>query len=214
MARISVLGSGVVGQTLSDGFLGLGHHVMRGSRDPSKLAAWAKAAGDRASAGTFAAAAGFGDLVVLAVKGTAAEAVIDQCGAALADKVVIDTTNPIAEAPPDHGVLRLFTADGVSLVERLQKKVPSAHFVKAFSSVGAALMVKPKLPGGPPTMFICGNHTPAKAQVTALLTDLGWETEDLGTVEAGRAIESLCVTWCVPGFLRNDWVHAFKLLRP
>jgi hypothetical protein len=211
--RIAVLGSGIVGQTLSDGLRGLGHHVMRGSRDPSKLAAWAKGAGDRASTGSFAPAAGFGDLVVLAVKGTAAELVVDQCGAALANKVVIDTTNPIADAPPDHGVLRLFT-DGVSLIERLQKKVPAAHFVKAFSCVGASVMVKPRLPGGPPTMFICGDHTPAKAQVTALLTDLGWETEDLGTVEAGRAIEPLCITWCVPGFLKNDWVHAFKLLRP
>jgi predicted dinucleotide-binding enzyme len=213
MKRIAVLGSGIVGQVLADGFLRHGYEVIRGTREPDKLADWAKKSGSKASAATFAAAARSGEVIVLAVKGAAAESVLDLCGKdALAGKTVIDATNPIADKPPVHGVLGFFTTHDESLMERLQKRVPSAHFVKAFSCVGNALMVNPELPGGPPTMFICGNSSEAKAVVRTLLDQLGWETADMGAVEAARAIEPLCILWCVPGFLRNEWTHAFKLL--
>ncbi len=85
--------------------------------------------------------------------------------------------------------------------------------MKAFSCVGNALMVNPSLPGGKPTMFVCGNDEGAKRQVTGILDQFGWETEDMGAAEAARAIEPLCMLWCIPGFRKNDWVHAFKLLR-
>ncbi len=214
MARIAVLGSGVVGQTLADGFLKHGHEVMRGSREPAKLAGWKAGAGARASVGTFAEAARFGGTVVLAVKGTAAESVIDLCGPGTLDgKTVIDATNPIAERPPVHGVLSFFTTLEESLMERLQRRAPGARFVKAFSCVGNALMVNPRLPGGPPTMFICGEDAGAKREVRAILDQFGWETEDLGATEAARAIEPLCILWCIPGFQRNSWTHALKLLQ-
>lgn len=212
--RIGVLGSGVVGQTLSDGFLRHGYEVMRASREPQKLAAWKGAAGPRASVGSFVQAATFAEVVVLAVKGAAAEAVVDLAESALGGKTVLDTTNPIAEAPPTHGVLSLFTEPNDSLMERLQRKAPLAHFVKAFSCVGAAAMVNPELRGQKPTMFVCGNHAGAKQQTAGLLEQFGWETEDMGAAEAARAIEPLCILWCIPGFLKNDWVHAFKMLRP
>jgi predicted dinucleotide-binding enzyme len=148
------------------------------------------------------------------VKGTAAGEALRLAGAANLDgKVVIDTTNPIADAPPDHGVLRFFTSLDDSLMERLQREFASARFVKAFNSVGNALMVNPVLRSGPPTMFICGNDQDAKRVVTAVLDQFGWETADMGTVEAARAIEPLCILWCIPGFLRNDWAHAYKVLR-
>jgi len=213
MKRVAVLGTGAVGQVLSDGFLKHGYAVMRGTREPAKLAGVA-AAGTSASVGTFAEAARFGELVVLAVKGAAAEAVLDLAGAeALAGKVVVDTTNPIAAEPPVHGVLHFFTSLEESRMERLQRRVPGARFVKAFSCVGNTLMVNPQLPGGPPTMFICGNDEAAKAEVRAVLDRFGWDTEDLGAVEAARAIEPLCMLWCIPGFLRGSWGHALKLLR-
>jgi len=211
--KIGVLGSGVVGQVLADGLLKHGHEVMRGSRDPGKLQAWRDHAGPRARAGTFAEAAGFGPLVVLAVKGTGAVAAVEACDGALGGKVVLDATNPIAEAPPVNGVLQFFTGPGDSLLERLQARVPAARFVKAFSCVGNALMVDPRLPGGPPTMFICGNDEAARRQAATLIEQLGWEVEDLGTAEAARAIEPLCMLWCIPGFRQNRWTHAFKLLR-
>ncbi len=211
--NVAVIGSGQVGEVLANGFLKHGYAVMRGSRDPAKLEAWKKAAGDRASIGTFAEAAKFGQVVVLAVKGTAAEEAVDLCGAAnLAGKVVLDTTNPISSDPPVNGVIQFFTGPNESLMERLAKKAPEARFVKAFSCVGNVNMVDPKFGGTKPTMFICGNDGPAKARTTEILDQFGWETIDMGAIEAARAIEPLCILWCIPGFIRNEWTHAFKVL--
>ena len=216
MKKIGVLGSGVVGQVLADGLLKHGYEVMRGSREPGKLAAWRDAAGADAAAstGTFEEAARWADAVILAVKGTAAEAAIAQAGPGnLAGKLVMDATNPIAEAPPQNGILQYFTSLGESLMERLQKRAPEARFVKAFSCVGNAFMVNPDFGGQKPTMFICGNDAAAKQQTSKLLDQFGWDVEDVGGVEGARAIEPLCILWCAPGFLRNDWRHAFKVLR-
>ncbi|HVV84858.1 MAG TPA: NAD(P)-binding domain-containing protein [Kofleriaceae bacterium] len=214
MTKVAILGSGTVGDALAKGFLGDGHQVMRGTREPAKLAAWQKEAGANASVGTFADAAAWGELVVLAVKGTAAEACVDQAGAKnLAGKTVIDATNPIADAPPDHGVLRYFTTFDQSLMERLVARAPEANFVKAFSCVGNAFMVRPDFGGARPSMFICGDSDAAKAEVGKLLDAWGWETEDMGGAASARAIEPLCILWCLPGFLKNDWAHAFKVLR-
>jgi predicted dinucleotide-binding enzyme len=126
---------------------------------------------------------------------------------------VIDATNPIADAPPVNGVLKFFTTLDESLMERLQKLVPGARFVKAFSCVGNAYMVDPRLPGGPPTMFICGDDAAAKAGVVQILSEFGWDVEDMGSAEAARAIEPLCILWCIPGLRQGRWTHALKLLR-
>jgi 8-hydroxy-5-deazaflavin:NADPH oxidoreductase len=211
--KIGIIGSGTVSETLGNGFLKHGHEVMRGSRDPKKLEAWREKAGERASVGTFAETAAFGDIVVLAVKGTAAISAAEACDGKLAGKTVIDTTNPIADAPPDEGMLSYFTGPNESLIERLQAKFPDARFVKAFSSVGSANMVNPDFGGTLPTMFICGDDAAAKADVTRILGVFGWEVEDLGSRKGGRAIEPLCITWCAGGFLHNRWTHAFKVLK-
>jgi predicted dinucleotide-binding enzyme len=211
---VAVIGSGPVGQALANGFLKHGHRVMRASRDPSKLEDWKREAGTNASIGTFGTAAAWGELVVLAVKGTGALSAIHACGpGALAGKTVIDTTNPIADEPPENGVLRYFTDINHSLMEQLQAAAPDAKFVKAFSCVGNPLMVDPDFGGTKPTMFICGNDEAAKRQVTSILTRFGWETEDMGTAEAARAIEPLAILWCIPGFRSNSWSHAFRLLK-
>lgn len=211
MKKVAILGSGPVGETLANGFIAHGYAAMRGSREPNKLAAWKESS--KAETGTFEEAAKWADIIVLAVKGTAAGAVVQAIAPHIAGKPVIDTTNPIADAPPQHGVLQYFTAQNDSLMEQLQKAAPNAHFVKAFNSVGNTLMVNPKLPS-PPTMFICGNDASAKTTTTEILTQFGWETLDCGSVEGARPIESLCMLWCVPGMLRNDWMHAFKMLWP
>jgi predicted dinucleotide-binding enzyme len=210
--KIGVIGSGDVGRVLASGFLKHGHEVRIGTREPAKLASWAKAnpAGRVVS---FPDAANFAEVVVLAVKGTASAEALAAAGAdALAGKVVIDATNPIAGAP-QNGVLKFFTNLDESLMERLQRQFRRAKLVKAFSSVGNARMVNPDFGGVRPTMFICGNDAGAKGLVAKLLDQFGWETEDMGGVEAARAIEPLCMLWCIPGFLRNQWTHAFKLLK-
>lgn len=213
MKKIAILGSGQVGDALAKGFLELGHPVKRGTREPAKLDAWKQGAKGDASVGTAAEAAAWADVVVLAVKGTAAEATIDLAGAAnLAGKTVLDATNPIADEPPDNGVLRYFTGPNDSLMERLQRKAPDARFVKAFNSVGNTFMFKPAFQQTP-TMFICGNDAAAKREATEILTSFGWEAADMGGVEVARPIEALCPLWCAPGLLRQEWAHAFKYLK-
>jgi 8-hydroxy-5-deazaflavin:NADPH oxidoreductase len=210
--NIGIIGSGAVAKSLGEGFLKHGHGVMLGSRDPGKLGGWASK-NEGAKTGSSADAAKFGEALVLAVKGTAAlEALGDAGGDALAGKAVMDTTNPIAEEPPVNAVLRYFTSLDDSLMERLQKAYPKTHFVKCFNSVGNAQMVNPDYSAGKPTMFICGNDEGAKQLTKGILDQFGWETADMGAVEAARAIEPLAMLWCIPGFLRNEWTHAFKVL--
>lgn len=211
--KVGVLGSGDVAKVLASGFLKHGHDVTIGTRDSAKLAEW-RAQNPRGKVGGFGEAAAFGELIVLAVKGTAAADALRMAGASkLSGKPIIDATNPIADAPPSNGVLKFFTDLDESLMERLQREFSDAHFVKAFNSVGNARMVNPQFAGGKPTMFICGNSQAAKHAVGAILDQFGWETADMGGVEAARAIEPLCMLWCIPGFLRNEWSHAFKLLK-
>lgn len=212
MQKVGILGSGVVAKALAVGFKQHGDDVMVGSRSPEKLADWAREQG--VATGDFAATAAFGEVVVLAVAGTAAEQALALAGDRhLAGKVVVDTTNPIAEDEADRGVLRYFTGPNESLMERLQKAHPDARFVKAFNSVGNAFMVNPNFAGGPPTMFICGNDAAAKRTVGEILTRFGWAHEDAGFAESARPIEALCQLWCARGFLQNQWAHAFQLLK-
>jgi predicted dinucleotide-binding enzyme len=208
--KIGILGSGQVAQTLGAGFIKHGYSVMVGSRHPSKLEEWKQKTGN-VQTGSFEEAADFGNIVVLAVKGTAAEELVGSVRASLSGKTVLDATNPIAEAPPENGVLKFFTTLDDSLLERLQRLAPEANFVKAFNSVGSVRMINPKLESRP-TMFICGNNDKAKEEAKTILDQFGWDTADMGKAQSARAIEPLCILWCIPGFLKNQWTHAFKLL--
>ncbi len=211
--KIGILGSGIVAQTLARGLSKEGHTIFLGTRDPQKLASL-QAEIPELLVGSFAECARFGEILILAVKGTNAEEAIDTIGAGnLAGKTVLDATNPIADSPPINGVLQFFTGPNDSLLERLQRKAPEARFVKALSCVGNHFMVRPDLPGGPPTMFICGNHEGARREAGEFLTSIGWEVADMGSAEAARAIEPLCMLWCIPGIRERSWMHAFKLLR-
>lgn len=194
--KIGVLGKGMVGDTLSAGFKKHNFDVKQGSR------------------GEFNSIAEWADIVVLAVKGSAAEAALDLIESKnIKNKTIIDVTNPIANSEPENGVLKFFTTLDNSLMETLQTKKPEANFVKAFSSVGNHLMVNPDFGGIKPSMFICGNNDQAKKQVGEILNLFGWEIEDMGSVTSARAIEPLCMLWCIPGFQHNQWTYAFKLLK-
>lgn len=212
--KIGVIGSGIVGQVLASGFLKHGHSVMLGTRDPKKPEAqkWLteNAAGQ---VGTFAEAAKFCDLAVLSTLGRVAESAVELAGAGnLAGKAVIDTTNPLADGPPVGGVLPYTTGPNESLGEKIQARIPQSHVVKAFNSVGQAQMVNPHYEQGIPTMFFCGDDAGAKAQVAEIIQQFGWEPFDCGGIIAARALEPLCMLWCLPGFLRGQWNHAFKVL--
>jgi predicted dinucleotide-binding enzyme len=214
--KTGILGSGIVGRVLGNAFIAEGHEVMLGTRDVQKpeVVKWL-AENPGAKAGSFEDTAAFGEMIVLATSGDIIAQVIKTAGIQNFNyKVVIDAANPIDHTrPPVNGVLPYFTTTDESLMEQLQKLLPEAKLVKAFNSVGNALMYKPDFGGQKPTMFICGNDEDAKKSVTAILDAFGWETADMGKAESARAIEALCMLWCIPGILNNQWTHAFKLLK-
>jgi predicted dinucleotide-binding enzyme len=189
-----------------------GYTVMVGSRDGTHAAAVDEALGTDVATGTFREVAAWADIVVLAVKGGAAEGVAGDLADVLAHKVVIDVTNPIADTPPVQGVVGFFTTLEQSLGELVQAAAPEARVVKAWNSVGYANMVDPVF-SVVPTMPLCGDDEVARAEVAALLGEFGWEPEDMGSMVSARAIEPLCMLWCIPGFQKNDWHHVFKLVR-
>jgi predicted dinucleotide-binding enzyme len=211
--NVAVIGSRQVARALAEGFVKHGYSVMMGTRDPSKLAQWIER-NPKARATSVADAAKFGEMIVLAVKGTAALEVLRAADSRnLAGKIIIDVTNPLADTPPVNGVPGFFTTLDESLMERLQREVPDARFVKAFNQVNASRMVNPQYAEGRPTMFICGNDTAAKQTVAEILDQFGWESEDMGGVDAARAIEPLCMLWVIRYILSKKFDHAFKLLK-
>lgn len=212
--KVGILGSGDVGCTLGSAFVELGHSVCMGSRDAEnpRAMAWAESHDSQASHGTFATAASFGELIVLATRGVANEAVLRAAGLdGFDDKIVIDTTNPLDFSRGGPPTLALgHTDSGGELVQRL---LPRARVVKAFNAIGAAHMFRPEFPGGPASMFICGNDATAKANVAELVLDFGWPSIDAGAIEGARLLEPLAALWVHVGFSSGAWNHAFHLLR-
>ena len=205
--KIGILGTGDVARALAKGFALTGHEVKFGTRDPSS---------DKAkplSAVSFADAATFADLAVLATLWAGTENALRLAGPdRLAGKVVIDTTNALdfSQGPPP----RLALGHTDSAGEQVQRWLPKARVVKAFNIVGNAFMVQPKFPDGVPDMFLCGNDAAAKQTVGDICAAFGWPPViDLGGIEMSRYLEPLAMIWIVYGFKTNTWSHAFKLLR-
>ncbi len=212
--KIGILGTGDVGQALGSGFVSLGHEVKMGSRDTGneKARAWVAKTGQRASAATFAEAAAFADLAVLATLWSGTENALRLAGARnLAGKVVIDATNPLLFTPNAPPSLALGHTDSGG--EQVQRWLPESRVVKCFNIVGHAHMVHPDLPGGPPDMFLCGNDADARKTVTAICQEFGWAVIDIGGIEGARLLEPICILWVLYGIRTNSWNHAFKLLR-
>ncbi len=197
--RIGVLGTGVVGRTLASALLRGGHEVRLGSRTSGNEAAvaWADNVGGPASEGTFAEAAGFGELVINATAGAASLAALEMAGAEqLAGKVLIDVANPLDTSRGMPPTLTVCNDD--SLAEQIQRALPDVKVVKALNTVTAAVMVEPSLVKGTHTIFVAGDHAPAKAQVSELLQELGWPAAgilDLGDITAARGMEMYLPLW-------------------
>lgn len=212
--KVAILGSGGVGQDLGLGFLGLGHEVRMGSRDPGKkeIKEWLTKAGKKSSAGTFGEAAAFGDLAVLATQWSGTENAIRLAGPAnLAGKVVIDATNPLVFRPDALPTLAVGGNDSAG--EQVQRWLPGAKIVKAFNTVNHAHMIKPSFPGGPPDMFLCGNDDGARKLVAGICRDFGWGVVDLGGIEASRLLEPLALIYIQNAIRTGNWDYAFKLLK-
>jgi predicted dinucleotide-binding enzyme len=208
--KIGIVGSGEVGFQLAEGLVRHGHQVMLGSRDPNqdKIQNWSKSSG--AQTGTLPETTSFGDLLILATAWSGTENAIQLAGPKnFAGKVLIDVTNPLAHGPSGPSLAIGHTDSGG---EQVQRWLPDAKVVKCFSIVGSKLMIDPKLPGGPPDMFYCGNDEGAKRTVQDLLRSVGWGAIDLGGIESSRYLEPMAMAWIVHGFRTNTWNHAFKLL--
>jgi 8-hydroxy-5-deazaflavin:NADPH oxidoreductase len=213
-SRVGVLGTGEVGRRLAAGFRSRGHQVVIGSRDPQKpeLQEWLSAEGAGIEAGTFAQTAAHGELLVLALFGTAAEQVIAAAGPdSFSGKVVIDAMNPLDFSDGFPPKLAISGED--SLGETVQRALPDAKVVKAFNIIGNPYFVDPSFPEGKPTMLIAGDDEDAKRTVAAVLDDFGWpEPIDLGGIEGARELEAICIAWVKIGGARGAWDHGFKLL--
>jgi 8-hydroxy-5-deazaflavin:NADPH oxidoreductase len=186
MKKIGVLGSGAVGRTLAEGFEKLGFSVMLGTGHPAKLANWQSGVNGRV--GSFEKAADFGDLIVLAVKGSAAVSVTEQVKRSFSGKTILDTTNPLSDEQPKGGFPAFFTNSEISLMELLQETAPEAHFVKAFSTIKSDAMVHAKR-SSKREMSICGNEASAKAEAKEILELFGFKTKDAGDASEARVIE-------------------------
>jgi predicted dinucleotide-binding enzyme len=212
--KIGILGTGNVGRALGNGFIATGNDVKMGARQAGneKARSWADSSGPRASDGTFADAASFGEVVVLATLWDGTRAAISAAGKErFAGKVVIDATNPLRYVDGRPAGLALGHTDSGG--EQVQRWLPAARVVKAFNTVGNAHMYRPDFPGGPPDMFIAGDDDGAKRTVTGILTAFGWETIDLGGIEASRVLEPICWAWVLYAVRTGTWNHAFKLLK-
>jgi 8-hydroxy-5-deazaflavin:NADPH oxidoreductase len=213
-SRVGVLGSGEVGRRLAAGFASRGHNVMIGTRDTDKpeLREWLSGDGAGVEAGTFAETAAYGELLVLAVLGDAAEAAIAEAGPGnFGGKVVIDAMNPLDFSggfPP-----KLSISGEDSLGERVQRALPDAKVVKAFNTIGSPYFVDPSFSEGKPTMLIAGDDEDAKRTVGDVLADFGWpDVVDIGDIQGSRELEAICIAWVKIGGARGSFDHGFKLL--
>jgi predicted dinucleotide-binding enzyme len=198
--KIGIFGTGMVGNTIGSKLVSLGHEVKMGSRTANneKAVAWAKGAGDKASQGTFADAAGFGELLFNATQGVGAVDVLKAAGAdKLKGKILIDISNPLDFSkgmPP----MLFAAAASESLGEQLQKAFPDVKVVKTLNTVTAEIMVNPgKIGGGDHQMFMSGNDAAAKATVTEFLkSQFGWKhVLDLGDITTARGTECYLPLW-------------------
>jgi 8-hydroxy-5-deazaflavin:NADPH oxidoreductase len=195
--RIGILGTGMVGQTIGTRLTQLGHEVRMGSREAGneKARKWVLQSGPRASQGTFADAARFGDVIFNCTSGEGSLPALKSAGEENLDaKVIIDVANPLNMTKIPLPELTVCNDD--SLGERIQREFPNAKVVKSLNTVNCQLMVDPKKVRGEHDVFVCGNDAEAKATVKEILRELGWDSPiDLGDISASRGTEMLLPVW-------------------
>jgi predicted dinucleotide-binding enzyme len=196
--KVAVLGTGMVGETIGTKMVALGHEVRMGSRTRgnAKAMAWVKKAGAKASEGTFADAAGYGELVFNCTSGTGSLEALKSAGEDnLKGKTLVDISNPLDFSkgmPPS-----LFVMGTDSLGEQIQRAFPATHVVKALNTINCQVMVDAARIPGEHTTFVAGNDEGAKKQVKQLLTEnFGWKhVLDLGDISGARATEAYLLLW-------------------
>ncbi len=213
--KIGILGTGMVGETIGTKLVELGHEVRMGSRSAAneKAESWVAKMDGRASQGTFADAAAFGNLVFNCTKGSISLEALQMAGhSALAGRILVDLANPL---DPNHRGQLLY-CNSESLGERIQAAFPDTRVVKTFNTMWCGIMVNPRRLAEPHAVFMCGNDAAAKQDVTELVTTFGWTHEeivDLGDITAARGTEMVLPLWLrLSGTLKTGTFN-FRLVK-
>ena len=213
--KIAILGTGIVGATIGSKLVALGHEVCMGSRtaDNEKAVAFVAQNGPRASQGSFADAAAFGEVIFNCTKGEHSLEALRLAGAEnLAGKTLIDIANPLDFSngmPPS-----LFVCNTDSLGEQIQRAFPETHVVKTLNIVNCEVMVDAARSGGDPTMFVSGNDAGAKSLAVDFLKAFGWnDIIDLGDITTARGTEQLLPVWVRTWMATGNGHFAFKIVR-
>jgi hypothetical protein len=195
--KISILGTGNVGSTLGRRFAALGHAVAYGTRDPQGAASLL--AGHPGSARLLAPGdlAAHGEVIVLAVPGSASVEAVRSLGR-LDGQIVVDATNPLL---PDLAGLSLGLTD--SLGEQVQRAAPGARVVKAFNTIGVAVMQNPRYGDRRALLLACSDDAVAKRTVLGLGESLGFEALDYGPLAGARTTEPLAMLWIRLAYLHG-----------
>ncbi len=211
--KVSIIGSGDVGQALARGLIELGHNVMIGTRDVNKKDLhWVKKhPKEKISVGSYTESADFGEFAILAVAWNASDNVLTVIKPELSGKVVIDVTNPLIfndDKPPELAV-----GHNISAGEMVQQTLSDSHVIKTLNIINHKNMVNPKYKQGKPVMFLCGNNSSAKTFVKQILIEIGWEDiQDIGGIKKSRLLEPLCLLWIEYGVVNDTWNHSFSVL--
>ena len=195
--KIGVLGTGIVGQTLGSKMVQLGHEVMMGSREEANIKAthWAKEEGSRASFGTFANAAAFGEILFNCTLGSASLGALRHAGAEnMRDKILVDTANPLDYSDQ---LWTLTICNDDSLGEQIQRAFPETKVVKTLNTMNCNIMVDPRKLSEKTDVFVSGDDIDAKATVISILRDwFGWRSiVDLGDITTSRSVEMYVLLW-------------------
>jgi len=196
--KLGVLGTGMVGNVIGTRLVQMGQDVMMGSRSNTneKAAAWVKANGPKASQGTFADAAKFGEILFNCTQGMASLDALKLAGAEnMKGKILIDVANPLDFSKGMPPTLAVSNTD--SLAEQIQRAFPDTKVVKSLNTMNCKLMVNPSLVRGDHDVFVSGNDKAAKSRVTEILRNwFGWKSVvDLGDIGSARGAEQLLPLW-------------------
>jgi predicted dinucleotide-binding enzyme len=205
MSTISVLGTGRVGSTLATGLAAAGHRVVIGTRTPPPYGI-----ADALETVDLATAAASASVVINATPGSTSVATLSGLRCELEGKVLIDLSN--ATTRPTDGSPGALLHNGSSIGEQLQAALPGTRVVKSLNTMMFTVMTAPGSLSAPPTVFVSGNDAAAKATMTALLRDLGWDPDwivDLGGIETARGPEAMAVV--VPSLIGALGFRPFAL---
>ena len=207
MTNVTVIGTGTMGTAIAAVAAKGGAHVQVVARDAAKAEALA--------AQVTGTAAGVGDplsgsIVIFAVPFAAVDELVQVYGSALADKIVVDITNPVDAATFDGLTV---PADGSAAAD-LAANLPTARVVKAFNTNFASTLTSGTVGDATTTVLVAGDDADAKQALIDLVVAGGLAAEDAGSLKRARELESI-------GFLqitlaaseRIAWTGGFALTR-